>query len=145
MQREPVETKKEDNLVWLVAPQDIELPTGFPFTKLSGNMLDMATRLLEGKEAVVVAVDADQVDKIKTLADIRGAVLRHLEHTVGDYTAYWHLQTKSMPSITVKEVMETRAPEGNQGEPPKLTKDDIATYDQRLSTLADEDESSAEV
>lgn len=133
--REVVESNEPDaSRIWMVAPHDVELPTGFPFKKLTGDAAQLFRALIDLDTPIVIALKAEQITDILTLARVLNVTCRHLEHTVGDYSAFWHMHTKSLPTITVRELMETRSAEPVD-RPPTLKSEDLADYSTLLNRL----------
>lgn len=133
--REVVESADPDPAkIWMIAPHDVELPTGFPFKKVTGDTAQLYRALIDLDSPIVVALKAEQISDILTLAKVLNVTARHLEHTVGDYSAFWHMHTKSLPTITVRELMETRSTEAVD-KPPTLKSEDLADYSTLLNRL----------
>lgn len=144
--REVVESAEPDPAkIWMVAPHDVELPTGFPFKKLTGDTAQLFRALIDLDSPIVIALKAEQISDILVLAKVLNVTTRHLEHTAGDYSAFWHMHTKSLPTITVRELMETRSTEPVD-KPPTLKSEDLADYSTLLNRLdsASEEESADE-
>lgn len=124
------------NHLILVAPADVELPSGFPFKKVTGTVRERLLAAFTSTEPVVLPIDPDMLGNLRSIAPAMELEIKHLQHTVGGYSSYWHMQAKPFPTLSVNEIMETREAR-NPGTPPTLSKEDVASYSHLLTTLQD--------
>lgn len=138
--RDPWAPNVEQPMI-LLTPQDTELPAGFPFKKISVDLRQALILILDLKPGDTIVLGVPE-SIIETLIDLRSKL---------DYTALalvgtdqpmigmWALTTAPLQEVAVAEIMASRkaTPEfSKQGDAPRITKDDVKTFDRDISVLS---------
>lgn len=130
-----------EKLTILLAPQGTELPSGFPFTRVTADLRSALATILEAKagDIIVLAVSEKVAD---VLIDLRAPLEFNALSLVGgdiDPVGLWSLILAPLQELAIQEIMKSRSATPSFSRPPsgeKLQKDDIKTFSRDVTALA---------